>query len=205
PFAQINAERRAVERVLDVVRGERVAGKEQVHVTPCDQFLQMLSGTGVNDGRPADDQDFSTGPFCLAKLPRHLSNDCALGLLARDVARHEFERIGLCGGTLMGNNADTAVTNDKFHPLANVTKLQGDGSLQPAVNGDSTVYHRGPDLDPSSSEVDEGLLCGRDVEVLREIADGRGRSKLNFSLTNQLGAVQTQPADEVIHDFRRRA
>ena len=94
PFAQINAERRAVERVLNVVRGERVAGKEQVHVTPGDQFLQMLSGTGVNDGRPADDQDFSTGPFCLAKLFRHLANDCALGLLARDAARHEFERIG---------------------------------------------------------------------------------------------------------------
>ena len=50
--------------------------------------------------------------------------------------------------------------------------------------------------------MDEGLLVGRDVEVLRENAVGRSRSKLNFSLTNQLGAVQTQPADEVIHDFR---
>src|SRR5207245_1409198 len=121
-----------------------------------------------------------------------------LGLLTRDVARHEFERIGLCGGTLMGNNADTAVANDKFHPLPNVTKLQRGGSLQPAVNGDSTVHDRGPDLDPSSLEMDEGLLVGRDVEVLRKHAFGGGRSQLNFSLTNHLGAMQTQPADEVI-------
>ena len=102
----------------------------------------------------------------------------------------------------MGNNADTAVTNDKFHPLANVTKLQGGGSLRPAVNGDSTVHDRGPDLDPSPIEMDEGLLVGRDVEVLRKHPFSGGRSKLNVSLTNQLGAVQTQPADEVIHDFR---
>ena len=102
----------------------------------------------------------------------------------------------------MGNNPDTAVANDKFHPLPNVTKLQGGGSLRPAVNGDSTVHDRGPDLDPSPIEMDEGLLVGRDVEVLRKHPFSGGRSKLNVSLTNQLGAVQTQPADEVIHDFR---
>ena len=52
---QINAEGSAVKRLLDIVRRQRVAGKEQVHVAPIDQFLEVLAGPGVNHGRTRHD------------------------------------------------------------------------------------------------------------------------------------------------------
>ena len=39
------------------MRGETVAGKEQIHVMPLDQFLQMFGCSGMDNGRAADDEN----------------------------------------------------------------------------------------------------------------------------------------------------
>src|SRR5438552_10101235 len=109
--------------MLDVVRGQSVARKNQVHVTPLHQLLQMLAGAGMNNSRPADNEDPAARPFGFAKFVRNLANNSAFGLFARNIAGHEFEHSGLRGRTLLWNGAHTAVPDAEFVSPTNVAKL----------------------------------------------------------------------------------
>ena len=54
---EIDAERRAEERLLDVVDGERVAGEQDVDVAAANQLLEVRRAAGVHDDRSGDDGD----------------------------------------------------------------------------------------------------------------------------------------------------
>src|SRR5690242_9012164 len=88
---QPHAQARAKQGLLDVVRGERIAGKQAVDVAAADQTRHVLDAAGVNDGWSTDEQRLA--PF-LASANQFEGNlpDCyPLGLLGRDGAVHEFE------------------------------------------------------------------------------------------------------------------
>ena len=57
PVFEIDAERGAEERLLDVVHGERVAGQQHVDVAGANQLLKVRRPAGVHDDRPGDDGD----------------------------------------------------------------------------------------------------------------------------------------------------
>ena len=54
-----DAQARAEERLLDVVRGQRIAGEEHVDEAVPDEMAQVVAAARVHDGRAGDDQDFS--------------------------------------------------------------------------------------------------------------------------------------------------
>ena len=58
---EIDAERGAEERLLDVVHGERVAGEQHVDVAGADQILEVGAAAGVHDDRPGDERDAAAG------------------------------------------------------------------------------------------------------------------------------------------------
>ena len=55
--AQVDAERRARKRHLDVVHGERVAREQHVDVAEPDQSQKYCAAAGVDDDRPGDERD----------------------------------------------------------------------------------------------------------------------------------------------------
>src|SRR5256885_13349159 len=60
---QINADGRPEERVLNIVKGERVSAKEETDEAPLDQLLHVRHRPAVDDRRTGHDEDFTAiGP-----------------------------------------------------------------------------------------------------------------------------------------------
>ena len=57
PGLEVDAERRAEQRELDVVDGERVAGEQHLHVAGANQLGQIRRAAGVHDDRSGDEGD----------------------------------------------------------------------------------------------------------------------------------------------------
>ena len=57
----VDAERGAVERLLDVVDRERVAGEQHVDVAAANQIAEVGAAAGVDDDRPGDERDAAAG------------------------------------------------------------------------------------------------------------------------------------------------
>ena len=57
PGVEIDAERGAEQRLLDVVHGQRVAGEQDVDEAAANQLLEMRRSAGVHDHRAGDDGD----------------------------------------------------------------------------------------------------------------------------------------------------
>ncbi len=91
---EVDAERRAVQRRLDVVRRQRVAGEQHVDVARLDQRDHGRGRAGVHDGGTAHPQDATAVGLDLAHPLGHLAHQQRLGLLAGDRRRHELEGIG---------------------------------------------------------------------------------------------------------------
>ncbi len=53
---QVHAQAGAEQRLLDVVRGQGVAGEQHVDVAAANQLAQVLAAAGVHDRRAADQQ-----------------------------------------------------------------------------------------------------------------------------------------------------
>ena len=85
---EIDAERGAEERLLDVVHGERVAGEQHVDVAAANQLAEIRPPPPVwTTTGPGDDRDAIAGLFGLAHHrgnPRDADLDAALG---RDLVR----------------------------------------------------------------------------------------------------------------------
>ena len=87
-------------------------------------FLRSSSQTygaaaGVNDGRAADQERFAPFGANAKQLLGDLANRDALGLLGRDGAVHELERLPL-GRPLVRKHADARVPDDDRHSAADV-------------------------------------------------------------------------------------
>ena len=66
---QVYAERRAEERLLDVVRGEAVAGEEGLHVAAADEARQVGAAAGVDHDGTANHDDLAAAVAHAAHLP----------------------------------------------------------------------------------------------------------------------------------------
>src|SRR5205809_937637 len=80
---------------IAVVGRQRIAGEEDLDVAELDQPGEIAGGAGVDDRRPADDEDPALFGADLAHLGRDLLDQQLLGLLDRDVAGHEAEDLDL--------------------------------------------------------------------------------------------------------------
>jgi lysine-ketoglutarate reductase/saccharopine dehydrogenase-like protein (TIGR00300 family) len=81
---EVDAQRGAVQRGLDVVSGEGVAGEEDVDEVVLHQCHHRGRRAGVDDGRPADPQDLAAVGLHLTHALRDLPDEQGLWLLARD-------------------------------------------------------------------------------------------------------------------------
>ena len=88
---QVNAQARAEQRLLDVVRRQRVAGEQLVDVAAANQLAHGRPAAGVDDRRPADDQRLAAAAAVGDQVAGNLAHQRAFGLLGRDAARHERE------------------------------------------------------------------------------------------------------------------
>src|SRR5262245_23555931 len=85
----------AEQRVFDIVRRQRIAGKESVDIAAADQRRDMFYAPRVNDRRAADEQRLAAFLLRANQLRRHLPNGNALWLLGRYRTVHELEALGL--------------------------------------------------------------------------------------------------------------
>ena len=70
PALERDAQAGAVERLLDVVRGQGVAGEEDVQVAGADQPADVLAAAGVDDRRAEHREDLLAGLRACAASPR---------------------------------------------------------------------------------------------------------------------------------------
>src|SRR5207253_3077385 len=93
---QVDAERGPEERLLDVVRGQAVAGEERLDVAVAHETGQVGPAAGVDHDRTGDDDDLAAA----VAEPPHLPGDAIDGelhaALARGLGGHEAE--GLASG-----------------------------------------------------------------------------------------------------------
>jgi hypothetical protein len=86
---EIDSQRRAEERRLDVVHRESIAREDDIHVTQANQLAQVVSAAGVHDDRTGDEGDPAV-PFAGgAQHLRHPGNGCLHPPLGRDIVAHD--------------------------------------------------------------------------------------------------------------------
>ena len=199
---EMHAERSPKERVLDVMRRQRVAGEKQIDIAPLDQLLEIFAGPRVHDRRAADDENLALRLAHALKFPRHLPDNRDLRFLDRDVARHELEKIGARGRTLQGHDPNSLMPHDDFHPFLDVVKFGRGRFLRSAIDRDRAVHQGGLHLHFIVPQADEGLLVGRHVKALWENAIGGRRRQLHALLFPDFGAVLAQMQDQFVEGLR---
>src|SRR4030095_8071334 len=142
---QIDAERGAEERLLDVMHGQRVAGEQHVDVAAPNQLAEIRPAAGVDDHGAGDDGDAIAGVFRLAHH-RGNSRDADLDApFGRDLVRHEREpeaiaRLELRDDFDAVNPADDSVAAPDLAQLA----AHGPGRLHAARFHLLTLRFGGP-------------------------------------------------------------
>ena len=76
-----NAERRAEERCLNIVRGQGIPGQQGMHIAITNQCTERLARPGVNNRRPAHKHDAASHLAQLAHPPGYLQDEQLLWLL----------------------------------------------------------------------------------------------------------------------------
>ena len=94
---QVHAQARAEERLLDVVRGQGVAGEQLVDVAAANQLAKSRPAAGVDDRRAADDERLAAAAAIVHQVAGDLAHERAFGFLGRDAAGHEREVAAHCG------------------------------------------------------------------------------------------------------------
>ena len=127
---QIDAERRARQRELHVVHGQRVAGEHHVHVAEADQLGEVLDAAGVHDDRAGDDGDAAARLLTSriiaamrATLPSTRRSD-ETSLLMNAKPRRSRSRNS-------GSDADAVVAADDRLAGAHVAQLAALGLVRP--------------------------------------------------------------------------
>src|SRR5262249_11259943 len=83
PAIQGHPKRSPVQRILDVVRRQGVAGEEDVDVATLDEAAKVLAGAGVDDGWPGDEEVLLPGTTALVHPDRRLANGSPARTLTR--------------------------------------------------------------------------------------------------------------------------
>ena len=170
---QVDAERRAEERRLDVVGGERVAGEQHVDEAGVDQRDHRRRRAGVHDAGPADPQDPLAGGLHLAHPVGDLAHQQRLRLLAGDLRLHELEdAVRRRRSRAAASSPGRRSRRRRWHRRLDVGHRHG---ADPRRRGRSTTTSPQSisgfcDRHPVAAEADLGLQVGGRVEVVGEHA-----------------------------------
>ena len=162
---QVDPEAGAVERSLDVVGGQGVAGEQHVDVVGLDQRDHGRRGSGVYDAGPADPQHLLARGLGLTHAAGNLAYQQRLRLLARDLGLHEAEGLR-APVTHHRLDLDAVGAGHDVHAGPDVGHRKGvDAGPVVGLLDDETTVHLGVlDLDPSAAESDPGHQIRRRVE-----------------------------------------
>src|SRR5258706_448570 len=94
---QVDTQRGAKQRRLDIVGDDRIAAEDHLHVATADQRGDMLARGGMDDGRAEHEEDAAAVAARLAHGLGNGANSERLGALRRDGALHEGESLAPAG------------------------------------------------------------------------------------------------------------
>ena len=190
----IHAERRAVQRLLDVMDSEGVARKHHVDVALPDEIAEVRAAARVDDDRTGDEGDALAGPPRRPhhrRDPRHADLDAAL---RRNLVRHEREAEPVAGLEL----------RDDFHALdpadhgvsgANLPQLAADRAF--IRDHDDGVHALALDCNPLPGDPHGRLMVRRRVEVFRRAPVAIGGDEMRVLGPGDAAAQRHQLLEEV--------
>src|SRR5438105_5633091 len=174
--------------------GEAVAREEHVHPTAAHEAGQVGAGARVDDGRAADGQELAAAVPAPPDPVGDLADEKILGLLRRDLRRHELEGGG-APGALEGLHPHAVEPYDDV--VAGPHPVHGLGADPRRVANDQRAVHlRVLDVDPVTTQANLCREVGRRVEALGKNAVGLARFEERVSGTDPVGAVQLQLGDQ---------
>src|SRR5262249_38315839 len=146
--------RSPVQRILDVVRRQGVAGEEDVDVATLDEAAKVLAGAGVDDGRPGDEEVLLPGTTALVHPDRRLANGSPARTLTRHGAAHESKCWQRRSRTFERNDPNAPVAHD-HGPTGD--QLVDEHALGGVVRDDDRAIHlRVADGHPPAVPTDPG-------------------------------------------------
>ena len=161
------------------MRGQGVAGEQDVEEAAADQLADVLDAAGVDDGRAEHGQDLLAGRRgcgCMAAAisrtvtPLGFSLETGLAMNSnRFVPRRRLGR----------EDAQPLPADDDAVALAHVGHGQAAGGVALRIDEDAAVHLLVFHVDPVAAEADLGAVVGRAVEALGEgaVHVGRRRSR----------------------------
>ena len=178
---EIYAQARAEEGLLDVVRGQGVAGQEQVDIAHADDLFEELAAAGVHDGGTGDDRRASARSTVFGKLPGNLADGHVLWFFGRNVAAHELEGLRP-PRSLFRKDAYARVADDDAVAHARIGHRQaagsrGTGEVERDVDHDPAVHFLIGNLQPVAGDADLGSLVGGAIEFFGKGPGNVGRHK----------------------------
>ena len=160
-----NAQAGAEDRLLDIVRSERITRKEVVHITIAYQPAEILAASGVDNRRAADNQRFASRPTVFYHFPRDRLDGHAFGLFSGDTAVHELE--GLPGGfAVLWKDTHPGVSHNNLHLVRDIGHRDAACDLCFRIDDNATVHLLVFYRDPISTEPNLRPLVGGTVETL---------------------------------------
>ena len=192
---EIDAERRARERELDVVHRQRVARQQQIDVSEANQLAEIPGAAGVDHDRPGHERD---PPALRPRLPHQAGDAADRGLdppLRRHFIAHEAERRPIAR-LHVRHDAHAMHPGDDQIALADVAQLAaGCGAV---LHHDRRVHALPPDAHPAAVEMNVGLVVGRRIKIVRRGRVDVGGAQLRIRCAMHVAAVRRQLLQQVV-------
>ncbi len=186
-LVEIHAQAGAEEGLLDVVRGQGVAGKQHVDVAQANHLLEELAAAGVNHGGSGDDQGLAARSAIFGQFAGDSPDGQFLGLLGGDGAAHELERLGLARA-LFGKDAHSGPSHDDRIAHGDLVHRQTPRSVR-RVDHDAAIHLLVLHRNPLASQPNFGPLVRGAVEPFGKGLDDVGRDELAVRSHYRRGTV----------------
>ncbi len=157
------------ERLLDVVRGQGVAGEQDVEIALADQLADVLDAAGVDDGGAEDGEDLLARILGAFHGGGDLAHRHALGLFAGNGAGHELEQV-LPRRGLRGKHAQPGATRDDAVAGAHVGHGNAARRRALGINEDAAVHLLIFHVDPFAAQAHLRAVIRGAVKVFGERA-----------------------------------
>ena len=188
PAIEINAQAGAEQGLLDVVRGQGVAGQEHVDIAQANDLFEELAAAGVHDGGTGDDRRAPARGPVLGQLPRDLADGHVLGLLGRDVAAHELEGLR-SARALFRKDPHAGMADDDLVAHAGLGHRQAAGGQAIDVDDDRAVHFLIGDFQPAAGDADFGPLVRGAIEIFGKGPGNVGRDQTAVASVGRRRAV----------------
>ena len=176
---EIDAQRRAEQRLLDVMDRDRVASEQRLDVPVMDQPRQVFPTARVDHDRAGHDHDL---PFLLpppAHFPRDPLDHQIDPALARDARAHERKLVFAVAVRLWQSSPRPQPVAARDHEIAVLQRPEERASRGPAlIDHDHSIHPLVLDRNPFLRDSNLGWVNGRGVKVIRgDPVRRRGRER----------------------------